>query len=82
MCRKFTFCIATILFSGVCSAEWLSAELLPSSNNFLNDYQVCNYRINKMFSSIDGEEITIRVKRSSCPYRIEVDPESNRWREY
>ncbi|MFZ7187532.1 hypothetical protein ACLSY8_06325 [Avibacterium avium] len=81
MFRKLTFFIMIVLFSGVCSAEWVSAELLPSNNNFLDDYKICNYRVDRMFSSIHDEEFSIRVKRSSCPYRIEIDPETNRWRE-
>lgn len=39
------------------------------------------YWVDRMFSSIHDEEFSIRVKRSSCPYRIEIDPETNRWRE-
>ncbi|MDP8098641.1 hypothetical protein [Pasteurella atlantica] len=63
-------------------AEWLKAELIDSrfQGNALSDYQTCSYRINKMFSSLDGEVITIRVKGSYCPSSIEYDPEQNRWR--
>lgn len=61
-------------------AEWMEARLVSSSGGFLSDYQECTYMINKMFSSIDGEEFTIRIKGSSCPSSVEFDPETNQWR--
>lgn len=78
--RKVTVLILGLGISVSAFADWLQAGLVGGNENFLNDYQVCTYRINAMFSSIDGEEFTIRIKGSSCPSSVEFDPETNQWR--
>lgn len=79
--RKLSVLVVGLVTSMSDFADWLEARLVGSPPiGTISDYSECEYQIDKPFSSMDGEIITIRIKGSSCPYSIEFDPETNQWR--
>ncbi|MFZ7173315.1 hypothetical protein ACLSYX_00475 [[Pasteurella] aerogenes] len=67
--------------SNMALAEWIYMTVISEDWNkgsFGKPWITCRYESAALFSS--GEQITIRVSDSSCPYSIEYNPETNKWR--
>ncbi|MDD7544517.1 hypothetical protein [Actinobacillus porcinus] len=86
--RKFMYLAIGLGTSSVASAavsEWVQLHLIsPQNIGSSSTYITCTYELRSLFSNsnvgIEGEEISIRIRGSSCPYTIQYNPETNEWR--
>lgn len=66
--------------SNMALAEWIYMTVISEDqykNSFDKPWITCRYE--SAYSSSE-EQITIRVSDPSCPYSIEYNPETNKWR--